>query len=119
MAEVVRRHERPTPKSLDSDKSSNICYFVVISRFVAIYALFGNLYDHFCPRRKAANFCHPVQWCTKIDTYEVCIHDVLMCTYDRTSRLDSGSEEYLWRNEYIQIHLIQIFCRPVATRFLC
>ena len=20
-----------------------------------------NLYDHFCPRRKAANFCHPVQ----------------------------------------------------------
>ena len=24
------------------------------------YALDGNLYGHFCPRRKAANFCHPV-----------------------------------------------------------
>ena len=25
------------------------------------YAFAENLYGHFCPRRKAANFCHPVQ----------------------------------------------------------
>ena len=38
----MRRHEGPSPKSLDSDKilSSNMSYFVVILRFVAIYPLF-------------------------------------------------------------------------------
>ena len=42
----MRRHEGPSPKSLDSDKilSSNMSYFVVILRFVAIYALFGDLW---------------------------------------------------------------------------
>ena len=40
VAEGVRRHE-----GLDSDEnfSPNICYFVVILRFVAIYAFFGRL----------------------------------------------------------------------------
>ena len=118
VAEVVRRHERPSPKSWTRTKifSPNIRYFVAILRFVATstffleifeqkkcfffgqnsvflgqephyyivyiaynaelnfqssqklricresskYRLDENLYGHFCPRRKAANFCHPV-----------------------------------------------------------
>ena len=119
MAEVAREHGWHPPKSLDSDKnlSPNIRYFVANYWFVAIYALFGDLwakkclfgqkqgflgkkctitwyilhiilskigkfaitrkttrlsrnsnyalyesfYGYFCPRRKAANFCHPAR----------------------------------------------------------
>ena len=45
VAKVVRRHEGPSPKSLDSDENfkPNIRYFVTILRFVAIHALFGDL----------------------------------------------------------------------------
>ena len=45
MAEVVQRHEGPSPKSFDSDKnlSTNIRYFVRILRFAVIYALFVRL----------------------------------------------------------------------------
>ena len=45
VAEVVRGHEGPPPKSLDSDKnlSPNIRYIVAILWFVAIYALFRRL----------------------------------------------------------------------------
>ena len=45
VAEGWRKHEGPLPKSLESDKNCkpNISYFVAILRFVAIYALFGNL----------------------------------------------------------------------------
>ena len=45
VAEVVRRHGGPSPKSFDSDKnlSTNIRYFVRILRFAVIYALFVRL----------------------------------------------------------------------------
>ena len=43
VAEVVRRHEGRSPKSLDLDESTDIRYCVAILRFVAIYALFGRL----------------------------------------------------------------------------
>ena len=119
MAEVAREHGWHPPKSLDSDENfkPEHTLFCRELRFVAIYALFGNLWakkclfrskivflgqevhyymiyialftelilhicdyaqkrricrenckyaldenvhDHFCPRRKAAKFCHPV-----------------------------------------------------------
>ena len=46
MAEAVRRHEGPSQKSLISDENfkPQHTHFVPISRFVAIYALFGNLW---------------------------------------------------------------------------
>ena len=44
MAEVARRREGPSPKSL----SPNLRFFVAIVRFVAIYALFGNLWAKKC-----------------------------------------------------------------------
>ena len=45
VAEVVRRHERPSPKSLDSDENFEPYHmqFVAILEFVAIYTLFGRL----------------------------------------------------------------------------
>ena len=47
VAEVVRKREGCSPKSLDSKKVSStiIHYFVAILRFVAIYALFGRLWS--------------------------------------------------------------------------
>ena len=45
VAEVVRRHEGPLKKSLKKSLSPNIGYFVAISRFVAIYTLFGKLWQ--------------------------------------------------------------------------
>ena len=47
VAEVVRGHGWPPPKSLASDEPK-ICYFVATLRFVAIYALFGNLWTKKC-----------------------------------------------------------------------
>ena len=46
VAEVVRRHERPSPKSLDSDENfePNYTLFCRKVRFVAIYALLGDLW---------------------------------------------------------------------------
>ena len=46
MAEVVQSHEGPSPKSLDSDKnfkSKHMLFFRNLG-FVAIYALFGDLW---------------------------------------------------------------------------
>ena len=42
----MRRHERPSPKSLDSDKNfkPEPTLFCRELRFVAIYALFGDLW---------------------------------------------------------------------------
>ena len=121
VAEVVRRHEGPSPKSLYSDENfkPEHTLFCRELRFVAIYTLFGDLWakkclfgsktvflgqevhyymvyiayftelnlqicdcaqkaricgenctyvpyenfpGHFCPRRKAAKFCHPDTW---------------------------------------------------------
>ena len=47
VAEVVRGHRGPPPKSLDSDENLKpehklICHKLI--RFVAIYALFGDLW---------------------------------------------------------------------------
>ena len=46
VAEVVQRHERPSPKSLDSDENFEPKHtlFCRKLRFVAIYALFGDLW---------------------------------------------------------------------------
>ena len=45
VAEVVRRHEGPAPKSSDSDElSPNIRYFVRILRFVAINTHFLEIF---------------------------------------------------------------------------
>ena len=46
VAEVVLRHERPSPKSLDSDENfkPEHTLFCRELRFVAIYALFGDLW---------------------------------------------------------------------------
>ena len=52
----MRRHEGPSPKSLDSDEilSSNIRYFVAVLRFVVIYAFMKHLLRFKC---KTASFC--------------------------------------------------------------
>ena len=56
VAEVVQRHEGPSPKSLELEKilGPNTQYFVTILRFVANYALFGNLWTKksFCFQSK-------------------------------------------------------------------
>ena len=44
VAKVVRRHEGPLPKSLDMGENFKPYHFVAILNFVAIYALFGNLW---------------------------------------------------------------------------
>ena len=46
MAEGVQRQEGPSPKrwNLRTILSPSIRYFVAILRFVAIYALFGNIW---------------------------------------------------------------------------
>ena len=50
VAEVVRRHQGPSPKSLELDENfkHEINYFVAILRFVAIYALFWKTWDKMC-----------------------------------------------------------------------
>ena len=50
MAEVVRGHGGPLPKSLDSDKKfePKLTLFCRKLRFVAIYALFGDLWAKKC-----------------------------------------------------------------------
>ena len=51
MAEVVRGHGGPPPKSLDSDKNFKPEYalFCRELRFFAIYALFGDLWAKIVP----------------------------------------------------------------------
>ena len=49
--EVLQRCEGPSLKSLDSDenfKPQHTLYFVALFRFVAIYALFGNIWSKKC-----------------------------------------------------------------------
>ena len=51
VAEVVRRHEGPSPKSLDSDKNFKPKHtlFCHELRFVVIYALIGDLWAKTVP----------------------------------------------------------------------
>ena len=51
VAEVVRGHGGPPPKSLDSDKNFKLEHtlFCRELRFVAIYALFGDLWAKIVP----------------------------------------------------------------------
>ena len=48
VAEVTRRHEGPSPKTLDSDENlrPNLRHFVAILKFVAIFALFFEDFGH-------------------------------------------------------------------------
>ena len=39
VAEVVRRHKGPSPKTLDLDENFNTCYLIAILKFDVIYAL--------------------------------------------------------------------------------
>ena len=50
MADVVERHEGPSPKSLDSDENlkPEHTLFCRELKFVAIYALFGDLWAKKC-----------------------------------------------------------------------
>ena len=53
VAEVVRGHGGPSPKSLDSDENlkPEHTFFCRKSRFVVIYALFGDLWAKKVPFR--------------------------------------------------------------------
>ena len=64
VAEVARRQEGPSPKSLDSDANfkPNMLFCRDIKIFV-IYAPDEKLCGYFWSRRKAANFCHSVLGC--------------------------------------------------------
>ena len=51
-----------------------ICNYAQIRRICrenGKYALDESFYDHFCPRRKAANFCHPSQRIFQYDSKPV------------------------------------------------
>ena len=59
VAEVVRGHGGPLPKSLDSDENFKPEYVLFCRklRFVVIYALFGDLWEKKCLFRSKTVFC--------------------------------------------------------------